>query len=39
LYFVTTKILEGLIKKGKEMVRTGQDRTPPLVCPNWDRAI
>jgi hypothetical protein len=33
------KIFEERLQKGKEMVRTGQDRAPPLFCPSWERTF
>jgi hypothetical protein len=33
------KIFRERIQKGKEMIRTGQDRVPPLFCPSWECAL
>jgi hypothetical protein len=39
LYFITAKFLEGHLQKGKEMVRTEQDRASLLFCPSWEHAL
>jgi hypothetical protein len=33
------KIFRDYVQKGKEMLRTGQDRAPPLFCPSRERAL
>jgi hypothetical protein len=33
------KIFKEHLQKGKEMARTGQDRVPPLFCPNWEHTL